>query len=219
MLVNEILDQNPIHLLNGGRTEAALKPGEVGVVIAKPGVGKTALLVQFALDSMLINGPVIHASIGDPVAKVTVWYDEMLSHLAKRFDGVALGQLWAQNLQKRFIMTFKAERFSLAGLEERIADLSSQNIFTAKVLLLDGLELTTDNMAALKELAKKLDMAIWVTATAEVESDYAKELTAAADRSMGLRHTGNYVEVLPFKGLKDSVSLHLDPQSMLVTNN
>ena len=219
MLVNEILDQNPIHLLNGGRTEAALKAGEVGVVIAKPGVGKTALLVQLALDSMLINGPVIHASIGDPVGKVTIWYDEMLSHLAKRFDGVALGQLWAQNLHKRFIMTFMAERFSIAGLEERISDLSAQNIFSAKVLLLDGLELSKNNLVSLKELAQKLDMAIWVTATAEVDSDFAKELIAESDRSMGLRHTGNYVEVLPFKGLKDGISLHLDPQSMLVTNN
>ncbi len=219
MLINEILAQNPIHLLSGEVAAAALQAGEVGVVIAKPGVGKTALLVQLALDSMLTSGAVIHASIGEPVSKVSIWYDEMLSHLAKRFDGVALGQLWAQNLNKRFIMTFKAERFSIAGLEERISDLASQNIFSAKVLLLDGMELNTDNMAALKELAKKLNLAIWVTATAEVDSDFAKDLTNAADRSMGLRHTGNYVEVLPFKGLKDGLSLHLDPQSMLVTNN
>ncbi len=41
----------------------------MGLVMARAGLGKTAILVQFALDCMLLGNKVLHVSIGEGVDK------------------------------------------------------------------------------------------------------------------------------------------------------
>ena len=51
-------------------TEDILPQGGFGAVLARAGVGKTALLVQLALNTMLRDKNVLHISLNDPVNKV-----------------------------------------------------------------------------------------------------------------------------------------------------
>ena len=52
MLKNELILSNPLKRM-GFESDDILKQGEFGAVMARAGVGKTALLVQLALNSML----------------------------------------------------------------------------------------------------------------------------------------------------------------------
>lgn len=54
MLKNDLILRNPLRLM-GQESDDILPTGGFGAVMARAGVGKTALLVQLALDSLL-NG-------------------------------------------------------------------------------------------------------------------------------------------------------------------
>ena len=83
MLIEELILRNPLRQL-GFETEEILPVGGFGAVLAHAGVGKTALLVQLAINSMLRNRKVLHISLNDPVNKVNLWYNELFHHLAGR---------------------------------------------------------------------------------------------------------------------------------------
>jgi hypothetical protein len=52
MLKTNLTLRNPLQFF-GGQSEDILAPGQFGGVLARAGVGKTALMVQIALNSML----------------------------------------------------------------------------------------------------------------------------------------------------------------------
>ena len=52
-------------------------------MLARAGVGKTAILVQLALNTLLKGKNVLHISLNDPVKKVGLWYKEVFRHLTK----------------------------------------------------------------------------------------------------------------------------------------
>jgi len=92
-------------------------------VIAPRGAGKTAVLVQFALDSLLRGNRVIHVSIGQSLEKTKEWYEDLFQELAGSYKLEHVGEVHSEIAANRLIMTFNAGSFSPAKLEERLKDL------------------------------------------------------------------------------------------------
>ena len=69
MLKKELRLQNPLRFMER-ENEDILPEGGLGAVIARAGVGKTAILVQLALNTLLKGKNVLHISLNDPVKKV-----------------------------------------------------------------------------------------------------------------------------------------------------
>ena len=165
MIKQELILRNPLRRL-GYESEDILPAGGFGAVLAHAGVGKTAFLVQLALNSMLRTRNVLHVSLQDPVNKVTLWYRELFSDLAGRHEGGQVNTLWDSVLPQRFIMTFRVESFAVPKLEERLNDLTEQGIFRPEMMIIDGLHVGRDirpSLDALKVLARKNGMHIWFT--------------------------------------------------------
>ena len=94
---NEMYKQSPLRILErarSGKADAAeaapgsadahgLGRGNVGVVMARAGVGKTAFLVHIALDSLLRERKVLHVSLDAPVDHVHSWYEAVFNDLAR----------------------------------------------------------------------------------------------------------------------------------------
>ena len=59
-----LVQQNPLRVLNMGKEN-----NQMGLVMARAGLGKTALLVQIALDAILRGNRVIHVSVGESIDK------------------------------------------------------------------------------------------------------------------------------------------------------
>ena len=55
----------------------ALQPGEIGIVTAKRGVGKTSMLVQLGLDQLLQGKPIVHISFSQQTDYAITWYNNM----------------------------------------------------------------------------------------------------------------------------------------------
>ena len=48
----DLIEHSPVRLFDTA-TKAGLKNGEMGLITAKKGLGKTSILVQFGIDSLL----------------------------------------------------------------------------------------------------------------------------------------------------------------------
>ncbi len=120
----------------------------MGLVMARAGLGKTAILVQFALDCMLLGNKVLHVSIGEGVDKTRTWYDDILSLLTNGEKIESIPEI----MQNRMIMTFKESSFSKALLEERLDDLVKQDIYKPECLIIDGYDFDKNDKESLEGL-------------------------------------------------------------------
>ncbi|MFA5322256.1 MAG: AAA family ATPase [Smithella sp.] len=165
MIKKEMIYRNPLINL-GYDNEDILPVGGFGAVLAYAGVGKTALLVQLALNVMLRENSVLHVSLNDAVSKVDLWYQELFHDIAEKFSIAEVNDYWDKIQPYRFIMTFKVEGFSTPKLEERLTDLMEQNIFKPHTIIIDGFKFDDagrGQLVQLKELADKYSMRLWFT--------------------------------------------------------
>jgi hypothetical protein len=232
MLKQDLILRNPLRLL-GHENDDVLGPGRFGAVLARAGVGKTALIVQIALNTMLRNKNVLHISLHEPVKKVDLWYQEVLGCLAEQYQVPHLDQLWDTIVPHRFIMTFQVEGFSAPKLEERLTDLTQQKIFSPDVLLIDGQPFDGEAAATLndlKELASRLQLPIWFTITTHRHEAPAQDglpiqfspVQDLFDVAIALQPKEDTVHVTALKGCSLSEAqptLLLDPATMLIREN
>lgn len=229
MLKNDLIVRNPLRRM-GSATDDVIPEGGFGAILAHAGVGKTALLVQLALNAMLRERNVLHISLNDPVGKVSLWYQELFHHLARETQVRQIQQLWETILPQRFILTYKTEGFSVPRLDERLTDLLAQNIFHPQMMILDGLRFDESGrqpLCDLKALAVRHRMRVWFTVTThrheQPGSDgFPVQLLHVADLFdivLELRPEGSEIHIRPLKGSPapvDDAPLMLDPSTMLI---
>ena len=163
MLKRDLLLKNPLSEF-GFTTDDIISDAGFGAVLARAGVGKTAFLVQLALNSMLRGANVLHVSMYDPVDKVALWYKELFQRLAQQYQVEQITKLWESILPHRFIMTFMIDDFNVPKFKERLTDLTEQNIFHPHVIFVDGLhfdESVREHLIDLKDLAIQHSFHIW----------------------------------------------------------
>ncbi len=229
MLKNELILKNPLRRM-GYESDDILKGGEFGAVMARAGVGKTAFLVQLALNSMLREKNVLHISLNDPVKKVSLWYKEVFNRIATQYAIHQSVQLWDTILPHRFIMTFKVEGFSGPKLEERLTDLIEQDIFKPHAMIIDGLpfeDALNQDLAELKSLASRQGMHVWFTVRTHRHEEPGPNGTPAQlipvadlfEVAIQLVPVGKQIQIKAFKGpgsRGDQPDLMLDPATMLI---
>lgn len=229
MLKSDLILHNPVQYL-AGQSEDVLAPGQFGGVMARAGVGKTALMVQIALNSMLHARNVVHVCLNQPVNKTNLWYLEVFGHVARQFNIPQPEALWESLLPHRFIMTFRAEGFSVPKLEERLTDLVEQKIFVPRMLIVDGLSFDDplrDSLAGLKHYARLHGLSVWFTIRTHRHEEPGpggtpKQLADVEDlfeAALQLVPVGEEINVKVLKGLTlpaEHAQLVLDPTTMLV---
>jgi len=164
-----LVQQNPLRVLNMGREN-----NQLGLVMARPGLGKTALLVQIALDAILRGKRVIHVSIGETIDKTKKWYDGILSTILQEHSVTRPHELVDMVARHRMIMTFKVAAFTRSRLEERLNDLVLQDIFRPNCLIVDGFNFDQADREALedlKNLMESMDMQAWFSAICHSKDD------------------------------------------------
>jgi len=232
MIKKELILQNPLRFI-GDETEDILPEGGFGAVLARAGVGKTSLLVQLALNTLLRSKYVLHISLDDPVNKISLWYKEVFRHLTKPYDAKKINKLWEDLLPHRFIMTFKVEGFSVPKLEERLTDLKEQNIFSPQMVLIDGFhfnETARTPLSDLKRLAKNHRLHVWFAVKTHRHEKSGPDGIPAPlldvsdlfDMVIQLQPEGKKIHVITLKGKpggSDRPALFLDPATMLLKDN
>jgi hypothetical protein len=226
---NELIVNNPLRALGledkaGGGIQAMM-----GLVMARAGLGKTAILVQFALDCMLLGNKVLHVAIGEGVDKTRTWYDDILSLLT---EGEKIGSIPAI-MKNRMIMTFKESSFSKALLEERLDDLVKQNIYKPECLIIDGYDFANNDKASLEGLRNFMNerglKMIWFSAVSHREDKRVSldgvpapchEVDSLFETVLLIKPVGDAMKLEILKcdscKLDPGTILMLDPSTMLI---
>jgi len=222
-----LVSQNPLRVLNLGTGSRHL-----GLVMARAGLGKTALLVQIALDSILRGNRVIHVSIGESIEKTRAWYDDIIQFILQEHSVTRPHELIEMIARHRMIMTFKEDTFSRPRLEERLNDLVLQDIFKPNCLVIDGFDFAgaeRSTVEDLKEFIEGMNLQAWFTATSHREDQRISpagvpapchEVDDLFDTVILLKPEKEAMielEIIRNNGeSRPSSALHLDPTTMMV---
>jgi hypothetical protein len=164
------------------------------------------------------------------VGKVSLWYQEVFEQLAQQYQVPQIDQLWDAIMPHRFIMTFRVEGFSMPKLEERLTDLTAQNIFIPNMVIIDGLpfgDQTRSMLQELKRLALEVNLPVWFTVTIHRHQDPANDglpvqlspVQDLFDTAIVLQPDNQTIHIKAIKGATGSsaeTALTLDPATMLI---
>ncbi len=172
-----MIKNSPLRLLNPDMNGGGVQQ-RMGLLMARAGVGKTAVLVQIALDSLLRGNKVLHVTIGQSFAKTKIWYEDIFKDLVNSFQLENAYEVFNEIMPQRMIMTFNVSSFSRPKLEERLNDLIYQNIFRPNCLVIDGFDfeiLGRQALVDLRELMETMDLHMWFSAVSHRKDNRVSE--------------------------------------------
>jgi hypothetical protein len=226
----ELNERSPLRVLEKS-IHGGLGRGNLGIVAARQGVGKTAFLVGVALDDLMRGRNVLHVSLGEPTEKVCTFYDDVFVDLARTQK---LEDVWRARRDfesHRRILVYSDGRLEPSKLRETIEFWRNDGDFRPAAIVLDGLDfdgVTIDDLDQLRGIAKETDAELWMSAVVrrDAERDEAgvpaplSALKDAVDVILTMVHDGEGMHVGLLKDHDNpdvsELQLALDPTTMLL---
>jgi hypothetical protein len=221
--------RSPVRWLEKG-LHGGLGKGNLGLVLAGHGIGKTAFVVGVALDELLRGGCVLHIAIDQTVSHARAHYDTLFEELASsaRLDDAPT--VHADVDRRRSIRAVTSASFGAAKLREVVKLLQEMGSAPALVILenFDPARGSRDELSDLKALAQEIGAEIWlsVACPGEKVEGLPGALPTARDAFgviLALEPDGKSVAL---RALKDHESTNpsalrvaLDPRTLLLTRS
>jgi len=216
--MHELDERTPVRALTqylGGE----LKSGQIAFITARPGVGKSQLLVHLALDRLLRDQNVLHVALEESVEHVRTHYDQVFRAVTGRARASERATALVSAERHRMIHTWYGRQFTVDALVRSLDLLAEMAGFTPSLVVVDGVAgKETDAIAkGLATLARARDLAVWFTLD---EPNAAPDAALWVDVKVGLRLTPDASSVrltrLDGDAQAEELPLSLDPSTMLV---
>ena len=221
--------RSPLRLLEKG-LHGGLGSGNLGVVLAGHGVGKTSFLVGVAVDELLQKGRVLHVSLSHTVSHVRAHYDTVFDELAtsKHLEDQSL--IHAEIDRHRSIRVYPPGSLTAEKLRDAVK-LETEAGAKPSLLILEGVDLGTvskEDVQDLKALAVELEAEVWLEAASAAERDIEVPDTVAAlgDLVSVILALEPETSAVKLRALKDhentdlsALHVSLDPQTLLLVRS
>ncbi|MBI5509348.1 MAG: hypothetical protein HY903_11400 [Deltaproteobacteria bacterium] len=177
-------DTSPLRILERS-IHGGLGAGNLGVVMARAGLGKTAFLIQLALDEATRDRGVLHLALGQTLEHMLGWYETLFEDLLQTILPDNPYEVRATVGRRRIIQALPERKLDPERLG-RVIDLYGGSIaFRPAAILIDGFDWSEREAAThaavkgFKAIAKELHAELWMSAQThrEVTSDHPQELT------------------------------------------
>lgn len=163
MDIQELTKISPLRVfedsINGG-----LGKGNLGVLVSRHGVGKTACLVHLATDKLFKGENVIHVSFSGNVEHVINWYKEVFKEISELQSLDDAANVYNSILANRVVMNFSQDLVAIDKVLASLKSLIEQGSFKADAILFDGYKLTIaeqEDIHKIKEFAKDMNLEVW----------------------------------------------------------
>ncbi len=177
MIKDELFERSPVRCFD--KATGGLKAGELGLLTSKKGLGKTSVLVQFGVDTLLQDKQVIHVSFDQHSSNVITWYQDIFTEIAKKKNISNINELVTELVRKRIILNFHQDAMALPHIVTTLEALAQGGI-QASCLVVDGVDLSklkSDEVQAIADYAKKSGVTVWFSASSDA-SDLGGTLSA-----------------------------------------
>ena len=164
--MKDFISVSPLKILEQS-SRRGLGPGNLGVLIARAGVGKTACLIHIALDRIFRREKLIHVSLEEGPEKVRAYYNVIYNDLLKALNLPDNDTYRMRIDRNRMILAYLNQSFDLDRLEANLKNLAERLDFRPNSLIIDGLDFGKsgrDVLEGLKELGRAFGTEIWLSA-------------------------------------------------------
>ena len=224
--------RSPMRLLEKG-LHGGLGIGNIGVVLAGHGVGKTPFLVGVALDELLRGGSVMHVSLDQTVSHIRTYYDTVFETLVSSTHLEDAAVTHAEIDQNRSIRSYPQAGFSSSKLRQAVK-IDSEAGTRPNLLILEGVDMDAidwDEAMDIRALAEELAAEVWFSVAALEEK--VTELPPALRRLedvisvvLALEPAGQDGDTVALRALKDhdnpdvsALHVALDPKTLLLVRH
>jgi hypothetical protein len=238
MNLKQLNETSPRQILERS-TKSGLGPGHLGVVMARAGVGKTALLVQIGLEEALREHSVLHIALGQELEHIHSWYDALFYDFATTTGLENRETVRASVNSHRLIHAYTDAKRPHERLDELVQLYGERLDFEPKTILIDGYDWEQGTLVrraaeigAFKIVAKRLGAELWIAAQThrEVTTAHPTELTPPCDDfdelvdlAVFLEPKGAYVRVRLLKDhdnpVPEDINLQLHTDTMRLVSD
>ncbi|MHC1693217.1 MAG: hypothetical protein AB9828_09345 [Sphaerochaetaceae bacterium] len=217
--------------LNGG-----LGKGNLGVLVSRHGIGKTACLVHLATDKLFRNEHIIHVSFSGNVEHVINWYKEVFREISEGKSLADAASVYNEILTNRVVMNFSQENVSIDKVLGSLETLIKQGSFEADAVMFDGYKLTLateEDVRKIKQFAMDMRLEVWFSVS-PVRPDVVFDENGVPNSIMKYKHLIDVLIGLKYNENMDKVIMtvvkdhdvenpklmrvSLNPKTMLISN-
>ena len=162
----ELLASSPVRFFEP--TGASLDEGEIGLLTAKKGLGKTSILVQFGIDTLLKDKAIVHVSFNQKSENVITWYSSVLAEICKSHK-VDVDELSDELFRNRTILNFNQDTFTLPKVVNTLKALKDNGI-KLETIIVDDLDLLKTEVSDLNcfcDFIREEKMTAWFSYNSE----------------------------------------------------
>ena len=223
MIKQDLIERSPVRFFEQ-TIDGGLKAGEFGVLTSKKGLGKTAVLVQIALDMLLQDKQIVHVSFNQNASYVITWYEDLFAEMAKKKNLADADAVKAELICKRVILNLHQDKDAFSRVAKTLKALVEGDINTSCVII-DGLSLKDVSAAdanVLKAYAKEAGIVIWASSDCDAEdvvSGLDKEVVDIIDVVCQLKQTADVIDMKVLKARSNGeleTHLKLDTKTLLI---
>lgn len=167
MVKQELIQRSPVRVFEKS-IHGGLKTGDIGVIASRKGVGKTAVLVQIALDKLFQGKKVIHVSFTQHTDYVIAWYEDIFTEIAKKKNLENAAEVKNELVKNRVLMNFNQDGVTSDQILRSLRAMIVDGGFKADALIIDGYDFsrsTVERIAGVKKFASELGLEVWYTCT------------------------------------------------------
>ncbi|MBN2534167.1 MAG: hypothetical protein JXB88_14855 [Spirochaetales bacterium] len=232
MVKKELIKMSPLRILEKS-SHGGVSKGNIGVIAAKKGVGKTACLIHIATDQLFQNKHVIHVSFSGNTQHIISWYEDIFSEISKRRTLESAMEIHDEIIKNRIIMNFIWQRISIEEVAGRIRSIIKNSDYKVDYIIVDGYnfyEGSREDLIYIKNFAVKEKVVFWFSASLEQDAGVHEgqkipsvltEYLDLFEILICLRPAGNVIHLELVKDhdeiRMEELTLTLDPKTLLIT--
>jgi KaiC/GvpD/RAD55 family RecA-like ATPase len=228
VIKDELIQRSPVRAFEKA-ISGGLSAGELGIICSPPGMGKTSVLVQIALDKLLQGKKIIHISFTKHTDYVLVWYENIFNEFIKKKNVGNERELKEELDRNRILLKFNQEGVTSDVIRSSLKAMIVDGGFKADAIIIDGFDFSIasqERISTFKEFIRELGISVWYSCS--VQNDYdknrvpnvIKEFENCVDVVIVLEpkpdHVGFYVTKNRTKYVNVTEPLRLDPKTLLM---
>jgi len=202
MIQQSNADHTPLQSLDTALGEAMI-PGEVALLAAPPGVGKTTFLVHVGLEHLLRGERILHIGIGShSLDSIQSWYDTLLEDAIQESGKEYTESELDQMVGNRVFHAHGNPRFTPNQLQATLPLFTACMGFKPSVILIDGYDkwenLTEfhDFIASVKTAAGSQGAHAWISVKDSRLEKERSQISESVEVVVGLQSEGDHARVM-----------------------
>jgi len=175
MVKSELIKQSPLRILDAS-THGGVGKGNVGVLAARHGVGKTSALVHIATDKLLQGKHVIHVTFAARTVHIIEYYEEIFTEMSKVKNLSGAMAIHDEIAPNRTIMNFDQRATSTAHVLESLRARIKSGGFPADLVIVDEYDFAhaqPSDLQQFRDFAQSENLELWFSVSLDQEGEAA----------------------------------------------